>query len=147
MKKFLAIMLVVAVMVVLAAPAFARDRDHYWGHHRHGHSHSGVSFSIGGGYYGDPYYYPRHSYYSSYYPYYNSYVVPPPVVYTPPVIYSSPSTVIYSNAPANQTSSTYIDDIGRTCREFQSTAQIGGTLQDTYGTACLQPDGSWRVVR
>jgi surface antigen len=33
------------------------------------------------------------------------------------------------------------------CREYQSTAVIDGRPQATFGTACLQPDGSWRIVR
>lgn len=33
-----------------------------------------------------------------------------------------------------------------TCREFQQTITVGGTPQEAYGTTCLQPDGSWKVV-
>jgi len=32
------------------------------------------------------------------------------------------------------------------CREFQTTITVGGKVQNAYGTACRQPDGSWRVV-
>ncbi|MBB3066205.1 RT0821/Lpp0805 family surface protein [Limibacillus halophilus] len=35
---------------------------------------------------------------------------------------------------------------GRYCREFQQTVTIGGRNEQAYGTACLQPDGSWEVV-
>jgi hypothetical protein len=35
---------------------------------------------------------------------------------------------------------------GRQCREFQQQVTIGGQDEDAYGTACLQPDGSWQVV-
>lgn len=35
---------------------------------------------------------------------------------------------------------------GRYCREYQGHATVGGRIQNTYGTACLQPDGSWEVV-
>jgi hypothetical protein len=35
----------------------------------------------------------------------------------------------------------------RYCREYQHTAFIGGRLQETYGTACLAPDGSWELLR
>jgi len=35
---------------------------------------------------------------------------------------------------------------GRYCREYQARATVGGRVQDTYGTACMQPDGSWEVV-
>lgn len=35
---------------------------------------------------------------------------------------------------------------GSYCREFQQTAVIGGQKQQAYGTACRQPDGSWKIV-
>ncbi len=35
---------------------------------------------------------------------------------------------------------------GAYCREFQQTIRIGGQVQQGYGTACRQPDGSWRIV-
>lgn len=37
-------------------------------------------------------------------------------------------------------------DTGIYCREFQQTVQIGGQLEQAYGTACMQPDGSWQVT-
>ena len=35
---------------------------------------------------------------------------------------------------------------GEYCREFQQTVTIGGETQKAYGTACRQPDGSWKIV-
>ena len=35
---------------------------------------------------------------------------------------------------------------GQTCREFQQTVTIGGETEQAYGTACLQQDGSWKMV-
>jgi hypothetical protein len=35
---------------------------------------------------------------------------------------------------------------GRYCREFQQEVTIGGRAEQAYGTACLNPDGSWEVV-
>ena len=32
------------------------------------------------------------------------------------------------------------------CREFQSEIVVGGEPQQAYGTACRQPDGSWKIV-
>jgi hypothetical protein len=32
------------------------------------------------------------------------------------------------------------------CYVYQTTIVIGGQLQPAYGTACLGPDGYWRVV-
>ena len=35
---------------------------------------------------------------------------------------------------------------GHDCREFQQTVSIDGRQQQAYGTACHQPDGSWKIV-
>jgi surface antigen len=35
---------------------------------------------------------------------------------------------------------------GGFCREYQQTIVVGGRYEESYGTACRQPDGSWRVV-
>ena len=36
---------------------------------------------------------------------------------------------------------------GNVCREYQQTVTVGSQTQEGYGTACRQPDGSWRIVR
>lgn len=35
---------------------------------------------------------------------------------------------------------------GAYCREYQQTIYVGGKKESGYGTACQQPDGSWKVV-
>jgi surface antigen len=35
---------------------------------------------------------------------------------------------------------------GEYCREYQTTINVGGQSQSAYGTACRQPDGSWKVI-
>ncbi len=35
---------------------------------------------------------------------------------------------------------------GKYCREFQSEVTVGGEHQNAHGTACQEPDGSWRIV-
>ena len=35
---------------------------------------------------------------------------------------------------------------GRYCREFQHEVTIGGKKEQSHGTACRQPDGSWEVI-
>jgi hypothetical protein len=82
-------------------------------------------------YYPPPYYYPP-TYYQPYYYY------PPPVAYGPPPVYGSfqPQPV----APAYQSPS------GQTCREYQTTVTVDGQARPGYGTACLQPDGTWRMI-
>lgn len=32
------------------------------------------------------------------------------------------------------------------CREYTRTVNIGGQIQNAYGTACLQPNGDWMIV-
>lgn len=39
-----------------------------------------------------------------------------------------------------------IKTAGRYCREYQARATVGNRQQETYGTACMQPDGSWEIV-
>lgn len=33
------------------------------------------------------------------------------------------------------------------CREFTMDAVIGGKTEQVYGTACRQPDGSWKIIK
>jgi surface antigen len=41
---------------------------------------------------------------------------------------------------------TYQTSTGQYCREFQSDVTIGDKGEKAYGTACRQPDGSWKIV-
>ena len=41
---------------------------------------------------------------------------------------------------------TYQSTGGEYCREYQQTVTVGGEQQAAYGTACRQPDGSWKLV-
>jgi surface antigen len=41
---------------------------------------------------------------------------------------------------------TYPDRMAQSCREFQSAALIGGKDVLVHGVACMQGDGSWKVV-
>ena len=53
--------------------------------------------------------------------------------------------------PNNQTQGyvvpqrTYQTSSGKYCREYQTSITIGNQTQNGYGTACRQPDGSWRI--
>jgi surface antigen len=40
---------------------------------------------------------------------------------------------------------TYQTASGQYCREYQQEVTIGGEKQQSYGTACRQPDGSWKI--
>ncbi|HEX5362802.1 MAG TPA: RT0821/Lpp0805 family surface protein [Gallionella sp.] len=35
---------------------------------------------------------------------------------------------------------------GENCREYQTTVTVSGKKEKAYGTACRQPDGSWKIV-
>ncbi len=143
MKRF-ALITLAALVCIGVAPA-AQARDHF-------------SVDIGGrGYYGGGFYNP---YYAPYYaPYAYGYGYPGYYAPAPTVIYQQPAETEIITAPpaqpaplaepvpltrqaAPQAVPTYIDSKGRTCRQFQSVMD-GAAVN---GTACLQPDGSWRTV-
>ncbi len=42
---------------------------------------------------------------------------------------------------------TYQTSSGQYCREYQQTVYVGGEKQQAYGTACRQPDGTWKIVK
>lgn len=60
-----------------------------------------------------------------------------------PATWRNPDTgVQYAVTPTR----TY-DTVSGPCREFTTEALIGGKHERVYGTACRQPDGSWKVMR
>jgi hypothetical protein len=133
MLKRLALVLPVA-LAFFATPALADN----W--HRHGgHSRNSFSLSLG-------FYQPYPAYRPYYYYPYPAYYAPPPVVYAPPpVVYGAPAVYASPSVAAVPTRD-FRDSSGRYCREYQRTAVINGMEQPVYGTACLMPDGSWRIV-
>lgn len=38
------------------------------------------------------------------------------------------------------------DSRGHYCREYQQTVTVSGRTELAYGTACKQPDGTWKIV-
>jgi len=159
MTRLLFAALVAILGLAVSPPAQARD-------------HLSVGIGLGGccGY--APYYSP---YYYGAYPYYYApppvvYTQPPTVIYQQAPVYEQAPAPVYQQAPAptyqqppaapaaapmapvtsaapapvaaSQASEEYTDDKGRTCRSFLSS--INGAAVN--GTACLQPDGSWRTV-
>ncbi len=65
----------------------------------------------------------------------------PPVVYAapPPPVYVAPAPTQVYVPPPPALPAPY-------CREYQATTTIGGQPRLSYGTACLQPDGSWKMM-
>ncbi len=50
----------------------------------------------------------------------------------------------YSTRPTSETRSMYGY---KTCRQFETTANIDGKAQTVTGTACRQPDGTWATIK
>lgn len=111
---------------VSGAPALAWDNHH---HHNSG-GDVFLRFSLPFGYYGpDPY---GDGY---------AYDYPPAYAYPPDYDGAEEAYSAYEEpAPARGYDESY-------CREFQSTIIVNGRPAPAYGIACLQPDGSWRIVR
>jgi len=42
---------------------------------------------------------------------------------------------------------TYKSKRGNYCREYITQATVAGKKQQVYGTACRQPDGTWKIVK
>ncbi|OSQ40954.1 hypothetical protein TMES_01875 [Thalassospira mesophila] len=60
-------------------------------------------------------------------------------------------TAVWTNPDSNQQYGitpvkTFQNQNNQYCREYNATVKIGDTRQQTYGTACLQPDGTWRIL-
>lgn len=59
-----------------------------------------------------------------------------------PARWTNPRTqIVYTMVPTK----TYETPTGL-CREYTMDAMIGGRPEKVWGNACLQPDGSWKVV-
>lgn len=86
------------------------------------------------------------SYYRAYEPNYVAPDDPPPprIVYVQPQIveYRTIETPVYmEGAPIGPQP----PEPERHCREFTQTIKIDGQVHESYGTACLRPDGSWQI--
>jgi hypothetical protein len=84
-------------------------------------------------------------------------------IWGPPVVFYAPPTVVYRLAPivapvtvalpprgaplsVTPAGQPYRTADGLYCREYTATVGIAGAAQPSYGTACLMPDGAWRIV-
>jgi len=66
---------------------------------------------------------------------------------------SSPSgkTVTWKNPDSGHSGTvtpqpSYKNSTGEYCREYQQSVTVNGKTERAYGTACRQPDGSWKIV-
>ncbi len=60
-----------------------------------------------------------------------------------PIAWNNPDSGHYGSVTPTRT---YEAAPGQYCREYQQTVTVGGEHQSSYGTACRQPDGSWKVA-
>jgi len=110
------------------------DRSRYYG------SYSGLRYT------GPTYYAPTNYYEQNY--------VAPPAPPPPQIVYTQPTLVEYRTREPAVVEGAYLDaepgiDGGpsRYCREYTQQIRIGNEIKESYGTACLQPDGTWRIER
>lgn len=123
-----AIMATTLIAVSIAPAAHAGWRDHHdygygygHGYDRHHGRHSRGHFSF------------------------NFYSPPEPIFIEPsPIYYEPPQAYIPAPTPYPANYNNTGED--RYCREYTRPAQVGGRMQQTYGTACMQPDGDWQII-
>lgn len=128
--------LVAGILLPVDSYAGGHRHGHWGGGYRGGHHHGGDSFHLGLGFV-----FPIYSYGYSYgYPYGYPYYGPPPVYPAPPdqlppttSSYDQPSYSVSEEEPAY-------------CREYTKKIIVDGKEEKAYGTACLQDDGSWRIM-
>lgn len=67
---------------------------------------------------------------------------------SPSVYYQSAYVPNYVAPPALPPDMVYINSTYNSyCREFSQLMPVGDRVQEIYATACLQPDGTWRIVQ
>lgn len=64
-----------------------------------------------------------------------------------PVVYRQ-TTVVQNIQPTRYVAPPRYVEADETpyCREYTNRVTVGGRVQESYGTACLQPDGSWQIA-
>ncbi|MDD4616100.1 MAG: glycine zipper 2TM domain-containing protein [Alphaproteobacteria bacterium] len=64
-----------------------------------------------------------------------------------PVVFNSYTpNYVAPPAPPPASPTTYVDK-DTYCRPYSQEIKIDGQVQESFGTACLQPDGTWRIVQ
>ncbi len=161
LKKKILTFAAAAVLSLGALPALADSVNFGFSvggrHGGGGHGGYGGGYSAGhGGYRGGHGGYSsgwnNHGYYRSHYrpAYYGPRFYQP--AYYPAPYYSSTRVVYVDQPPAYIEDEPIVANKGRVvstnpyCREYQRTVNVGGRTQQSYGTACRQPDGAWKIV-
>jgi|GEM_PF-2936961 len=133
-----------AMLSATAAEARGRHHGGWHGHHGGWGHHRGRGFGFG--------FAPTFVFGSTQREYVREYVpapAPAPVYQPVPVYY--PAAPVYQQpaaAPVYQqpVSADSVEFDQSYCREYENTAKIDGKIVKTYGTACRQADGTWKLV-
>lgn len=156
MKRIYSIFLLGALAVGLSASPALADNNHYRGHdrrsdrhHNYSHRNNHRDYVRVDGRYGY-WYQGRHGNRNGWWFVSDNrwYAYPRPVTRTV-VVYQQPQIIYRTAAPQIVTvppAPRYADNDSEYCREFQSTIIIDNQPQPAYGTACQQPDNSWKFI-
>lgn len=60
-----------------------------------------------------------------------------------PITWNNPES---GNRGVIEPQRTFKNPTGQTCREYTHTIYVGGRPETAHGTACRQPDGTWKLV-
>ncbi|MCL2468803.1 MAG: hypothetical protein FWF24_01025 [Alphaproteobacteria bacterium] len=140
-----------AVLLALTAPAAAQRQGAYDTRYRPVFRAAPPAPFIGMAYRqptivrnAQPYFFPSPvaSYYSARFIGSRISFTPSPVVMVMPTLAAAPNVIF-----ANPTVVTYVDQMGRLCRGYESQISTGAGFQLLSGVACLYNDGAWRVVQ
>lgn len=147
-KRNLGVLALATVLSIGAVPAFADSAffsfsvgDHGSSHRGYGSGYSSRHDSWGHGY-GRHHYYERERFNSWGPP---SFFAPRPIVY-----YQEPTVIerrVIIEEPVIRASRGRVVSNSPYCREYQRNVTVGNRVQESYGTACRQPDGAWKVVQ
>lgn len=122
-------------MPALADVHFSFGTSYGEGWHHHGYGHHDFY---------RPAYYPAPFYSGWHHDYYPRHHHETVIFYEPPVTQTVVEPV-YIAAPIEATPGRVVSD-SPYCREYQRQVVVGGHVQESYGTACRQPDGAWKIV-
>jgi surface antigen len=70
--------------------------------------------------------------------------------YNPQPVYFTTNYVpnyVAPPAPTPESIAYYDESVQAYCREYTQNVDVNGGVEESYGTVCLQPDGTWRVVQ
>lgn len=143
-KRNLGVLALAMVLSISAVPAMADSAffsfsvgDHGGGHSRSKHS------NWGHGYGHNRHHYVSRERFHHWGP--PSYFAPRPVVYYQEPTVIERRVIIHEPEVVSATRGRVVSN-NPYCREYQRNVTVGNRVQESYGTACRQPDGAWKVV-